>query len=773
MKKQLLLSIVFLIGIISEAQIVPIDKKESLDHRLSNIDLSSVNSGIIYERVTPYANLYNFNKSKEFNTATKAYMVQAMSELHRASNQTMFVSANGLKERIYNTIAINEVDIAILNADFDILNYNEKEPHKGGLLFDANIQKFSQIKEKPTFFPFHTTIIAAMKNKVVGNSITFNIKNDLFYNKVNENKQIKTLSADFGNGKQHILINEYNLKKQQISIPYRPSQEGELTLIFNITYKDNNVVTTKAKLKLKYASGQFKKLANVNCDTDRLKEDHFIISDYSFKGYEESFAFNGRSDYRIFYDKIKNDKVLNKPLIIIDGFDPQDKRKILRCDYDFYREGKDRAVEDVMNYYNLNDAGELEEIPLINQLRLKGYDVIIVNNTNYCVEVAAPHAISTDLYDEENNRCTQPGWNLIDGGADYIERNGLNLVSLIQHINTAVATNGSNEELVIVGPSMGGQISRYALAYMEKNQIPHNTRLWVSVDSPHLGANIPMGAQALLNLLKEDGNDKATEFYEKQLGSVAARQQLIEFHQQRGGNYHLVNQDNLNGRVASQGFPRDDGSEFYRKYYNNLQNNGLEGSDGYPQNLRKIALVNGSLTGSKALKDNATGNVFGAYDANSTQTVNIRGFNKVCVIGCWDVHTASMESHTMPYNGGDERIARFKKGFNDRTTRSPNINSRGNMDIVPGGFFNAYDEIHTAIMGESSDTDWTVSTMGMNLGFYVNDWGIGLFFDEKTTRLESRKNSRFGSFIPTFSAIAHKNPNQNWKNPLNRNLVYK
>ena len=52
----------------------------------------------------------------------------------------------------------------------------------------------------------------------------------------------------------------------------------------------------------------------------------------------------------------------------------------------------------------------------------------------------------------------------IDGGADYIERNAMNHITLYQKLNNELIDNGSNEELVIIGPSMGGQISRYALA---------------------------------------------------------------------------------------------------------------------------------------------------------------------------------------------------------------------------------------------------------------------------------------------------------------------
>jgi hypothetical protein len=54
--------------------------------------------------------------------------------------------------------------------------------------------------------------------------------------------------------------------------------------------------------------------------------------------------------------------------------------------------------------------------------------------------------------------------NDIDGGSDYIQRNAFTLVKLIDTINGMKASNA--DSLIIVGPSMGGLISRYALTYM-------------------------------------------------------------------------------------------------------------------------------------------------------------------------------------------------------------------------------------------------------------------------------------------------------------------
>jgi hypothetical protein len=58
---------------------------------------------------------------------------------------------------------------------------------------------------------------------------------------------------------------------------------------------------------------------------------------------------------------------------------------------------------------------------------------------------------------------------------------------------------------VVLGFSMGGLVARYALRDMEVNNIVHDTRLNISFDSPHQGANVPVGFQAAVLHLAGSG----------------------------------------------------------------------------------------------------------------------------------------------------------------------------------------------------------------------------------------------------------------------------
>jgi hypothetical protein len=82
-----------------------------------------------------------------------------------------------------------------------------------------------------------------------------------------------------------------------------------------------------------------------------------------------------------------------------------------------------------------------------------------------------------------------------------------------------------NNPLIVIGASMGGIVGRHTLCLMEQQQIDHCARLFVSIDSPHRGANIPLGLNGLVSLLSVPSAEAAV-FYES-LNSIAAKQLLI------------------------------------------------------------------------------------------------------------------------------------------------------------------------------------------------------------------------------------------------------
>jgi hypothetical protein len=168
-------------------------------------------------------------------------------------------------------------------------------------------------------------------------------------------------------------------------------------------------------------------------------------------------------------------------------------------------------------------------------------------------------------------------------GATYLEHNGQLLVHLIQTIN---AHKTGNEPLVISGASMGGQVVRYALDYMEQNNIPHCARLYISLDSPHEGANIPLSIQQAIHLQANDNADAQT-FVHDYLTRPAARQLL---------NYQYDPYLSLNGYLNPT-----PNVEWYDQMH----------SWGMPKMSRNIGIANGVSNGHGLAHD-----YLGAYSAS-------------------------------------------------------------------------------------------------------------------------------------------------------------
>ena len=130
---------------ILQAQITTVEEDISIDQMLSTIGLSGVTSNILYERAGMFANLVNFNNESDFNTSSKKHFIQAMLEMHNASNHMLFITNEELKNRIAETYQENQVDIGILNNTFQYLHFNEENPNLGGLLYHEATEKFSLI----------------------------------------------------------------------------------------------------------------------------------------------------------------------------------------------------------------------------------------------------------------------------------------------------------------------------------------------------------------------------------------------------------------------------------------------------------------------------------------------------------------------------------------------------------------------------------------------------------------------------------------------------
>ncbi|RZN82808.1 MAG: T9SS type A sorting domain-containing protein [Winogradskyella sp.] len=357
-----------------------------------------------------------------------------------------------------------------------------------------------------------------------------------------------------------------------------------------------------------------------------------ITSDLTadLSGYTGATEFAGQAEYFVY---LSTDDILDRPIFLIDGFDPGDTRNI-----------------DAL-YASLDYTGNPNFTNLGDELRAEGFDIVVVNFPTYM------------------NSGSE-----VDGGADFIERNALTLIALIEDINTEKAIASSPEQNIIIGPSMGGLISRYALNYMEGNMLDSDTSLWISLDAPHLGANIPIGLQHQLNFLAFGldvgglvGNQNVTELQpliNDYLYSPAARQLLV---------------DHIEPHLAANGYDFTGSTlPIPDDYRIQFETNINSFNSPYPQNTRNIAVTNGNVF------DSTTNNYYFANGDSGTQVGP--GFEIINASFPVSIITVDIVINMTPTSGTPSTVSSFSSLVRNSSASSGTDNYNG-IDAAPGGLF--------------------------------------------------------------------------------------
>ncbi|WP_406839745.1 esterase/lipase family protein [Streptomyces sp. AHU1] len=108
-----------------------------------------------------------------------------------------------------------------------------------------------------------------------------------------------------------------------------------------------------------------------------------------------------------------------------------------------------------------------------------------------------------------------------DERSESILRNAETMMAAIMRTG---AEQLGDTRLLVGGFSMGGLVARYALARMELQRIDHRVGCYVSFDSPHRGAWVPIGLQAFAHHIAP-----VDDTYLRQICSPAAQQTLWRY----------------------------------------------------------------------------------------------------------------------------------------------------------------------------------------------------------------------------------------------------
>lgn len=181
-----------------------------------------------------------------------------------------------------------------------------------------------------------------------------------------------------------------------------------------------------------------------------------------------------------------------------------------------------------------------------------------------------------------------------DNSRRDIKDNAQTLIDILKYFKCEQVTlgdSGTHQQFVIIAESMGGLVARYALCDFEQNwstiggclaEKMHNTRLLITFDSPHKGANIPIAYQHLYRNVTRlifgantISQRQQAVLNKAMLDAKSVKQMLL---------YHV---DSYNPITQEYSQHNDKGD-----FDDDLLNIG-----NYPQYCKLVAMSNGSLKG--------------------------------------------------------------------------------------------------------------------------------------------------------------------------------
>jgi len=693
----------------------PTDEKTHIEYMdkvlepLIQNDVNLFKNGILYDRVFPMAKLDNFNNPDSLNTSSFTHFTRSLSELYDASinSQTDVLSLQNISDIAYHFEREGKIQIGIINMDFTIIDSTALDTSNAKIeIVNQKLQRIANT-DSPYIHKNALVIAPIAQEMIRGENITFEFGKIIIQK---SDKQIKDLIVIFENNQSFNIFENSSLINESITVNFQESGNKEMAI--DVTFLDNTSQTTFAVFNIQTTPSNNEGIIKITA-TD------------PFHGYDEPSDCNGtcygEGEYKIYYNPSGNNKIM-KPIIITDGFDPNNARKLdglvngqpYQTPSGFTSELHPPNPETLYNmmYYHQDDNHNF-----IDDLHAQGFDVILLSFPKYFLRWETIFSIPVRKYR--------------DGGSDYFERDAQVVKSLIRKINTELNTNGSDESITLVGPSGGAILSRIALVEMEQNGEDHNVDLFVSFDGPHLGANVPIGLQKGAVYF---GLSYLDDFGLNPLNNPWSKQSIL--------NHYLSNST----------YPA--GAPNFRDFFQNKMDNL-----GFPQQCRNIAFNNGSAGIANAT---AGANMFSMYF-----TYYFFGTKKRELWINFDG------------NSGSKNVFRWKKSHKhwfsgnwitdkDVKKHSNTHSNYGSLDTCPGSYL---DLIYRTYKNTHADFPMYYYDGNTNYPFGDYYWApiVLSWFTNFDIYLDLKEDA---IFMPSKSTLAYTGSNPSWHENLGcRNLV--
>jgi len=299
----------------------------SVDSLLQYVDKSRIASGILYDRVLPLAALPYFDRFRA-DTSSAEHLRQAYLELYlSAYNQAGFAhTPSQLRERAQALARRDSVPLAVLDYRLHYLDtlavYHNQLSLQNGLYYDGP-GAGSPYRER-------LLTLAAPLVRSVPQQARFYLDPTLLLG--NRGRAVSSLLVNFDNGAAPVLCQS----GQAVSVSY-PSV-GPKVLQFTVQFADGSTAQARARLLVEAQPGVASRGAGTASRTAgtglviRLNPNLIEARD-AFQDYNGSRSLYGRGEALavLHHPTSKSEGTgfsLRNPVIIMDGFDPNDESKL-------------------------------------------------------------------------------------------------------------------------------------------------------------------------------------------------------------------------------------------------------------------------------------------------------------------------------------------------------------------------------------------------------------------------------------------------------------
>ena len=453
MKQIILFLVVILLSIQTFAQNTEAAVQAQLNSIFINIDKSQIPNGYLSEYGGDFVEkrLYNgvlADSNFIVNKSGYNFLYNDIATARIYVNAPTMVSIDSVDALIGAVPASTATPLLFLTAQYGTLNENAVNNGyfrvQNNQLFDAVPSTNARVNFKYIFNQAFAAVPTEAISKIKG-AISLSFNPTLVF--TNSNQNITQVWVDFldGQGYNEILSNS------QITKNYTDSS-GDKKFNIKVQCSNGNVFYSASQQYVQInETGSSSASRYAGFDQNGLNNPAYTIQTGTDQYSKVYIRYSSKRPTGPLHNKIV------KPFIIVEGYDIHDVAPDLaKENYDVNKliDEWDKLFE--KQFYDFN--GNLDD--------QAGYDLIFV-----------------DYYT-----------------MDAIPNNARMLENVINWVNANKENNsfGVREKNVVMGISMGGLVSRYCLAQMTKENKITDTRLLLTMDSPHQGANVPVSLQHFL-----------------------------------------------------------------------------------------------------------------------------------------------------------------------------------------------------------------------------------------------------------------------------------